>query len=231
MHRCLAILVPCILRAASWSMEAIIQDTNFVIEEDILGFNGTCKGIEANITVKELLKPYFKGLILYSRGKLFHFDEPRAQFFQTFFEGNFGYSIPLNKKDIFRFNPYLGLGFYYQKLVNWDKTALFYLPVGCLLDYNIGKYFTAGLDLSALGQILSFRQSNASNDFKKIDSSIGLKVQMPLSLSMDPYKHFSINFIPFYTYLPFGIPPYSAIMLNKTELQQIGFKVGFDATF
>ena len=120
------------LGALTISFEPYFEDTNLVLEEDVLGFNGQPYGLYLSVFEKSLLQPYFNGILDFSRGKLFHYGEPKAIFTQSILEGQAGYSIPLNRRDIFRFTPFSGLGVYYQKLQGWDKTISFYVPLGIL---------------------------------------------------------------------------------------------------
>lgn len=218
------------LGALTMSVEPYFQDTNLVLEEDILGFNGQPYGLQLSVFEKSLLQPYFNAILDFSRGKLFHYGEPKAIFTQTVLEGQTGYSFPTNRQDIFRITPFSGLGIYYQKLQGWDKTASFYLPIGLCVDYHLGSYFTLSSIATILPQLQTFRQ-NGQSFFQKIPSSIGFRMEIPLILSLDPYNYIALNVTPFYQYIPFGTPPFSPISKANTELQQIGLRAGFDAQF
>ncbi|MFZ4674073.1 MAG: hypothetical protein ACOYL1_07005 [Chlamydiia bacterium] len=218
------------LGALTMSVEPYFEDTNLILEEDILGFNGQPYGLQLSVFEKSLLQPYFNAIIDVSRGKLFHYGVPKAIFTQTILEGQAGYSIPMNRQDIFRFTPFSGLGVYYQRLQGWDKTASFYIPLGLCIDYHLGSYFTVSSVATLLPQIQTFRQTQDSF-FQKIPSSIGFRWEIPLLLSLDPYNYVALSVTPFYQYIPFGAPPFSALLATKTELQQIGLRAGFDAQF
>jgi hypothetical protein len=218
------------LGALKISFEPYFEDTNLVLEEDVLGFNGQPYGLYLSVFEKSLLQPYFNGILDFSRGKLFHYGEPKAIFTQSILEGQAGYSIPLNRRDIFRFTPFSGLGVYYQKLQGWDKTISFYVPLGICVDYHLGAYFTLSSTLSILPQVQTFRQTTDSF-FKKIPSSVGFRWEFPIHLALDPYNYVALSLTPFYQYIPFGAPPFSPVLTTKTELQQIGIRAGFDAQF
>jgi hypothetical protein len=221
---------PLYLGALSISIDPYVQDTNLVLEEDILGFNGQSQGLFLSLFEKELLRPYFSGTVDLSKGKLFHYGEPKAPFTQSILEGQAGYSFPINRQDVFRFTPFLGLGIYYQKLLGWDRTVSFYCPLGIGIDYHLGDYFSVSSVFTMLPQIQTFRQMSGST-FQKIPSSVGYKIEFPISLALDPYKYVAISITPFYNYYPFGAPAFTPLLHSKTELQQIGLRVGFDAQF
>ncbi|MBU6149327.1 MAG: hypothetical protein KGQ54_03955 [Verrucomicrobia bacterium] len=226
-----ALVFPLVLCSMTMSVNPFSTDTNLILEEDILGFNGHTMGLQLGVFQKELHQPYIRGIFEISKGKLFRYGEPKAPLYQTTLEGQVGYSLPLNRRDVFRFNPFLGLGAYFQKLLNWDKTALIYLPFGLGVDYHLGDYFTLSAIGTALAQIQAFREARETGFFKKIPSSIGYRLEIPASLSLDPYGYVTVGIIPFYEYVPFGAPPFSPLLNTKTELQQIGFRVGVDAQF
>ena len=226
-----ALIFPFTLFSLTISVNPFATDTNLILEEDVLGFNGHTIGMHLGVFQKELLQPYVRGFFEVSKGMLFHYGEPKAPFYQTILEGQIGYSFPLNRRDVFRFNPFIGLGTYFQKLLNWDKTALVYMPIGLGVDYHLGDYFTLSGIGSALFQIQAFREAKESNFFTKIPPSIGYRFEVPVVLALDPYGYVTVGLTPFYDYIPFGAPPFGPLLKTKTELQQIGLRLGIDAQF
>ncbi|MFZ4772956.1 MAG: hypothetical protein ACOYK9_03070 [Chlamydiia bacterium] len=219
------------LFSLSIKIEPYITDTNLVLEGDGLGFNGTCVGLLTGLEQKKLFEPYINGFFSISKGKLFHYDEPRAPFYQMMLEAQVGYCIPLNRRDVYRFNPFAGLGIYYQKLIEKDRTMSLYLPIGLGIDYHFGTYFTLSLISTLLPQIESRRESDTVGFFEKIPSSIGCRFELPLSLALDPYNYVSLDVIPTYQYIPLGGPAFAPVLQSKTELQQFGIRAGFHAQF
>jgi len=224
-------LLPLPLFSLSFNAEPYFVDTNLVLEEDLLGFNGTCPGILVGIEEKKIWQPYVNAFFSLSKGKLFHYDEPKAPFYQATLEGQIGYSIPWNRRDIYRFNPFAGLGMYYQKLLTKDRTYTLYLPIGLGIDYHFGSYFTFSMIGTLLTQMYTQRESETVGFFEKIPASLGYRVELPLSLALDPYNYICLTVAPTYQYISFGAPPFAPIFETKTEIQQLGIRAGIHAQF